>query len=60
MVTIGGQAMKFILIYFSIPLILYILTCIKHKTIAKIELKQGLIAILFAPFLILYLVWEEL
>ena len=52
--------MEFILIYFSIPLILYILTCIKHKRITKIELKQGLITILFAPFLILYLVWENL
>jgi len=52
--------MKFILIYFSISLILYILMCIKHKRIVKVDPKHLLDTILFAPFLILYLVWEEL
>ena len=52
--------MKFILIYFSISLVLYILMCIKHKRIVKVNPRYLLETILFAPFLILYLVWEKL
>ena len=60
MVTIGGEVMKFILIYFSISLILYILMCIKHKRIVKVDPRYYLETVLFAPVLILYLIWEKL
>ena len=52
--------MKFILIYFSISLILYILMCIKYERIVKVDPRYYLETVLFAPVLILYLVWEKL
>ena len=52
--------MKFVLIYFSISLILYILMCIKYKRIVKVDPRYCLETVLFAPVLILYLIWEKL
>ena len=51
---------EFLIMYFSVGIILYLLTCIKYKKIQKTDIKHFLKNILLGPFLIIYVIWNEL
>ena len=50
----------FIISWFSVGLIIYILTCIKYGELPPVKLKDFLRVITLAPILIIMLLWEEL
>ena len=51
---------KFLISYFSIGILLYLLTCIKYKKIQETDVKNFIKNILLGPFLIIYTIWNEL
>ena len=51
---------EFLITYFSVGIVLYLLTCIKYKKIQKIDIKHFIKNILLGPFLIIYVIWNEL
>ena len=51
---------EFLIAYFSVGVVLYLLACIKYRKIQKTDIKHLLKNILLGPFLIIYVIWNEL
>ena len=52
--------LKLLIIWFSVPLVLYAMVCLKYKKFKRIEYPDGLKTIFLAPIMIVMLIWENL
>ena len=52
--------MIYLIGWFSMGLILYVLSCIKHRRLQGLEFPRALYTFLFAPIMLLILIWDNL